>query len=222
LATVDIGAYEYPLNLGKAKTSYLVESPISLSGVVVTALMPELGCIYVERADRSSGIRIDTSKSFRISDELNVCGTIRSDEQNGECYIATTDAWPKVVTSTTPLLPFYLSNNSLGRDALGLQPGILGGQGLNNIGLWVKVCGHVTQEDPDKKYFYIDDGSRLSDGTGTSGTDNIGVRVLADGRSFTTGQMLAVTGISTCFRQEDGRIVKLLRVAGSDKIQILQ
>jgi len=64
----------------------------------------------------------------------------------------------------------------------------------------VTVCGVVTQRQTiDSLYFYIDDGKGLLDGTTTVGVANVGVRVMADPNSLTTGSHVAVKGIASCF-----------------------
>jgi hypothetical protein len=84
-------------------------------------------------------------------------------------------------------------------------------KGLNNIGLLVKVSGKVTQISSAGAYFYIDDGSGITDGTLTGSIANVGVRIPVDGRSYTAGRFLTITGISSCFSQPDGKIRKLVR-----------
>jgi hypothetical protein len=79
-------------------------------------------------------------------------------------------------------------------------PGVVGGIGPNNIGLYVTAYGLVTQrQTTDPKCFYIDDGSGLLDGTTTGGVDNVGVRVVADPASYAAGSYVTVKGIVSCF-----------------------
>ncbi|MEN6370979.1 MAG: hypothetical protein ABFD64_03115 [Armatimonadota bacterium] len=110
-----------------------------------------------------------------------------------------------VALAETPS-PLAMTNKTLGGGQLNAYtPGVEGGMGLNNIGLLVKTCGVVTYCDDTNKFFYINDGSGLKDGTQKlDGTDVIGVRVsykdLAPNVSFThptQGAWVTITGISS-------------------------
>ncbi len=102
--------------------------------------------------------------------------------------------------------PFLLDVSGTGLLGLGgtalnaYTPGVLGGTGPNTVGLLVRIWGQVTQRDTTGlSYFYIDDGSGLMDGTTTGGEDNVGVRVLADPTSYSTGSYVIVTGVVSLF-----------------------
>ena len=59
--------------------------------------------------------------------------------------------------------------------------GFENGTGIYTIGLLIKTWGKVTYRDPNGKFFYIDDGSKLWDGTKDSSNHNVlGVRVSID------------------------------------------
>ncbi len=96
--------------------------------------------------------------------------------------------------------PLALPNRSVGGGALNqYTPGVEGGQGLNNIGLLIKTWGKVTYRDPGGAFFYIDDGSKLFDGSGY-----VGLRVactnLAPGNTITPpleNRYVVVVGISS-------------------------
>jgi hypothetical protein len=166
---------------------------------------------------------------------LNVVGTVQTDPVSGERYIAATDPSPNLLRYSPVLRPFGLVTRALGGGPLGTQEGVWGwtlspkpgdpvyelrqAAGLNNIGLLVKVCGKVTTIDPEGAYFYINDGSGLRDGTKTLGVENIGLRVSSDGTQLLTGQWLQLTGISSCFRDGEGKLLRLLRVASSVDIR---
>jgi hypothetical protein len=62
------------------------------------------------------------------------------------------------------------------------------------VGLLVRVSGKVTQSATG--YFYVDDGCGLKDGTKTSTTDNVGVRIKVSAPSgVVAGKYVVVTGI---------------------------
>ena len=102
--------------------------------------------------------------------------------------------------------PLAMNNKTLGGGSLNAHtPGVTDGAGLNNIGLLVKTWGKVTYTDDENKFFYIDDGSGIKDGTLTpDGTPVVGIRVsykdLAPEVTFQrpdVGTWVTVTGISS-------------------------
>lgn len=96
-------------------------------------------------------------------------------------FVAFILACALVGTATaTTITPIAMSNRSLGgKDLNEYTFGVVGALGPNNVGLLVKTWGKVTWVDATAQYFYVDDGSGLSDGTRR--TDNnllvFGVRV---------------------------------------------
>jgi hypothetical protein len=196
---------------------------VRVEGKVVTAKFP--GFFYIEDSDRAGGIRVDSAASFNVGDKASVYGSAQTNA-NGERYIA---AFGAIKSGTGSLSPLAVTNRALGGGRFGPQEAVWswswqldqGGNPVyvwtastetNNIGLLVKVFGKVTQIDTSGQYFYIDDGSKLSDATQTNGVDNTGVRVASDGRSYTQGKFLAITGASSCFKGADGKLRRLLRV----------
>lgn len=134
------------------------------------------------------------------------------------------------VTLTTPLpaadtpqepKPICLCNRALGGGQLNSNtPGITDGIGVNNIGLLVKTWGTVTYVDTIQKFFYIDDGSKLSDKCGITAATGIRVSYegLAQDNTFsppTQGQFVVITGISSTTQvqpaQGTTRIITTLR-----------
>jgi hypothetical protein len=174
-------------------------------------------------------------ESWKKVIDVNLTGVFKTDPITSERFVQASSIQTRVAGSTNTLSPLFLAGSSIGGSSLGLQDGVWSkdwvrqtdntlqlvwsaSQGLNNVGLLVKVCGKITQIDPAGQYFYIDDGSNLRDGSKTSEDDNVGIRVVADGRSFQRGQMFAVTGISSCFKAEDGKLLRLLRVESQEDI----
>ncbi|MDO8630574.1 MAG: choice-of-anchor Q domain-containing protein, partial [Phycisphaerales bacterium] len=94
-AICDIGAYEYPLNLGAAKRTYPDGHPVALGGVSVTAVFAADGRIYVERTDRTSGVRVDTTETFSIGQVVNLSGALQTDPIAGERYALASPPWPQ-------------------------------------------------------------------------------------------------------------------------------
>ena len=82
--------------------------------------------------------------------------------------------------------------------------------GLNNVGLFVRTSGRVTEVDASSREFTISDGSSRSP-----------VEVWApEGALPSVGQMAVVTGASSC-RKTDTAIVAVVRVAGPSDISVL-
>lgn len=63
-------------------------SPITIGGVSVTAVFPGLDRIYVEKSDRSGGIRVDIPGSYTEGAVVSLTGTVRTDPATRERYIA--------------------------------------------------------------------------------------------------------------------------------------
>lgn len=176
-----------------------------VSGRIVTLGDPSHeGAFYIEEADRFAGIRVEGSMLPTEGDMVSVSGLMTT--LGGERSLVGADV--HVISSSNPVPPALgMTNLRLGGSPVGLlTPGVNGGRGLNNIGLLVRVWGKVTQIGDD--YLYIDDGSKLKDGTLTGEEENIGVRVICDPTGHNEGDFLIVTGISSCFETPSGQIAK--------------
>jgi len=90
----------------------------------------------------------------------------------------------------------------------------MGAHGLNNIGLLVRTWGKVTLAG--RGWFYLDDGSSVSDGSGV-----IGIYVDAPSMSVpANGSYATVTGISSCDLYL-GNVVNTLRPRSQDDITVV-
>lgn len=207
-----------PNDLGKSLSD---GSRVSFQSLVVTASFPALGFIYLEKQDKCTGIRVNTTKAFSEGQLVGVNGTIQTDPSNSERYVAADANSPSLSGGTLAVHSNQTSNRALGGGKFGLQLGITGANGLNNFGLLVKTWGKVTQIDPGGTYFYVDDGSGVSDGTTTDGATNVGIRVSFGGKPCSKGQFVAVTGISSCFKTTNGKIARLVRVRSAGDIKVL-
>lgn len=165
---------------------------------------------YVEEADRSCGIRVHTLSPHGLqpNDIVTVVGALQDD--NGELIVGDAAA-TKVSTGTAPSA-LTLPVRSMGGGDCGVQGGIAGGAGVNNVGLLVKVCGRV--KTVGSGYFYLDDGSAVNDGTGSG----LGVRVISSS-AVSPNDFVAVTGASACVNAS-GNLIRLLRAKQVDTIPL--
>lgn len=215
-------------------------SYVKIQNLVTSCGKTDLGtCFYLEQADRSAGLKISTQNAGNLPDFapaqlMTVTGLMAT--VDGERAISLPEL--TVGSKTDTILPVGLNLKAIGggncglqkavwnwasiKDTTGIQNVWKASNGLSNIGLLVKIAGKVTQIDPAGKYFYINDGSSLKDNTLTGQTANIGVRVAANPAGYTTGQMLVVTGISSCTLGQDGNPIRLIRVSNTSDIKPLQ
>jgi hypothetical protein len=98
-----------------------------------------------------------------------------------------------------------MTNRFLGGERLNaFTDGVTGGVGANNVGLLIALCGKVTQIGDG--YLYVNDGTDLRDCTLTGEEENVGVRVNCDSVGYRAGDILEVTGVSSCFEASPGHI----------------
>lgn len=130
--------------------------------------------IYIQEPGRTSGIRVDGVFAVLPGSIVTVIGT--PELELSEACLANA-ALLNAERGEEPK-PLLVSNMAMGGGACGNQPGfanIVGNKnkyaaGLSPIGVLVKTAGMVTYVDPPPERFaYIDDGSRLSDGSGCLG-----------------------------------------------------
>lgn len=136
----------------------VVEAKTQDDGTLVEMANPVVvgvfdGFFYVEDADRTSGIKIVGSQSVSVGDVVTVKGELGT--ADNERYI-TADSVQ--VTGTGQVKALGLNGRAFG-----------GGVGLSNIGLLTTLCGTVTAVSSDQTYCYVDDGSGVSNETGTTG-----------------------------------------------------
>ncbi|MDO8588701.1 MAG: glycoside hydrolase family 9 protein [Armatimonadota bacterium] len=170
----------------------------AIRGKVISAAFP--GYFYIQEPGGYYGLKALSSTSVTPGNYVDVAGLMKG--AGAERYI---DCTGNVVTLTTPgpgVPPsVVMTNASVGGAALGTYaPAVVGAIGPHNIGSAATVYGRVTQrKTTDPKYFYIDDGCGIRDGTTTDGAENVGVRVIADPASYPADCYVAVTGIASCF-----------------------
>ena len=155
--------------------------------------------LYIEEANRVSGIRVESDASVSVGQTVTVFGVMGL--ANG-CERAILS--PKVVTGAagTSITPLLMIGGAVGGSGFnGSTPGITDGIGLNNIGLLVRVTGAVGAIDTDG--FYLVDGSKIA---GESGIDGIKVWT---GSSGSPGTFVKVTGVVSC-RASGGKVYPVI------------
>jgi hypothetical protein len=184
------------------------EQGVKCSGQTVTASTAEMGgsSFYMQEINGTSGIRVIWNGPVAEGDVVSVLGTLATD--NGERTIRATsvDVINKLLT---PLSPRGMLNRSVGGGDIGRSTkGVTGGVGLRNIGLLISTWGRTTYVGGDgEDYLYIDDGSRLNDGSG-----HIGLKIRCGKVSKPPlGALVRVTGISSC-EDATGKVIPLVRV----------
>lgn len=212
-----------PAYLAVGPTTLLKDLKKSIDGTsVILKAMVSTGAfgdsLYIEDTNRSCGIRVDKpGHGLTPGILIDVAGSVKTSSDQ-ERYIEATVLSTK---GTGKIKSLGMNNRSLGGVDLltgGIgQKGVKDGRGPNNIGLLVTVFGKVTQIDWSGSYFYIDDGSKLRDGSryyiGHYSYDCIGIRVAGEGRMYSTGQYVSVTGISTCAMTSSGLIRQIKPLA---------
>ena len=125
--------------------------------------------------------------------------------------------------------PLAMTNKAIACGDIAGTPtkGFENGKGLYTIGLLVKTWGKVTYRDPAGKFFYIDDGSRLMDGTNNN---ILGIRVsidnLAGGNSIampaTNVVYVSVVGVISTFMDSNSKIRPNIRPRNQPDVVTLQ
>ncbi len=186
----------------------------SIADAVVSAVFD--GHFYAEEADRSSGIRVDhPAQGLIVGQRVRVEGAMGTNA-NGERFIAANSI---AAAGSGEVEPLHVTGKTLGGGDFGQPPngqqGITGSFGLNNIGLLVATSGRVSAPRVPSGWFYIDDGSGVSDGTGIPG-------IYVDAGGLLTppqGSFATVTGVSSC-EWFEGRLVNVLRARTKDDIRV--
>ncbi len=207
-------------SLAVSPTITIIETPLTVSaakgyadGRVVRItdkiLSAKIGSVsWVQEFDRSSAIRVNAATTSVLGSRMTVTGkllTVDGERTLDEAIMGETG-------TPLPLESLLLRNGVLGGASLNLYtPGIMDGVGTNNIGLLVTTFGSVTFAGDG--FFYVDDGSALDDGSG-----HRGLKVLAAGYTFPSTGFVKVTGISSCEKDSDGHVIRLLRVRKQEDI----
>lgn len=199
---------------------------VRLYASVVTAGNDRLyRMFYVEDMNRSAAIKVNVGSNPNIlvseGDLVDVCGVIKT--TNRERYVD----FPEVIVrfpNAFRVMPYFIGNRYIGGEVVDTL-----GYGADNISLLVRTCGRVTYVDKTAppRFFYIDDGSGVTDGQVLGGQLVKGLRVwisnLAPGNVIippSVGDYVAVTGICTTYAAL-GKIFSQVRPRSQADIVVL-
>jgi len=201
------------------------ESLVTVTDKIVTAIF-DVDFFYIEDPDRQSGIRcykhVDgiTYTGVQVGDRVDVSGVVRNLTLDGSYYtgerfiFAQTGSVAVVQSPGTPLEPLFMTNKALGGGDLGVAPdyqqGVANGVGLNNIGLFIKTTGKVSQVDTSftPATFVVDDGSGV-----------LTVAIMAmGGTPPENGDDVQITGISSCFKNFENLLDRNILVTDWQKV----
>lgn len=162
------------------------DTRVWLTDKAVTRSRNDLEVAWLEETDRSAGVRVSADSLLHQGQLVTLSGTLSTEAATR--HLAIDDLTPE--EQTAQVRPLFMNQETIGGgDRNQYTPGITGAAGLNNVGMLVTTCGRVTNIGPD--FFYIEDGSKLHDGTG-----NQGLRVFSQNLPpVFPGQYLLVTGL---------------------------
>lgn len=197
---------------------------VSLSSEVVTS--DSNGLYIQEIGGPPAGIKVQTALTLTTGTPVALLGQMGTTD--GERVLNATMVLP--LSTAGSASPLAIKTSDLGGTVFGLQPAVmeyrrvkengvwvrrlLPVNGLNNLGVLVKVAGKVTAVGSD--YFYIDDGCGCDDDSG-----NRGVRVICGSLDKpTVGDMLILTGTSSSY-YERGQTWRAIVLSSVSNIQPL-
>ena len=116
--------------------------PVDLPGdKIVTAAWPTQGRLYIEEADRSSGIKVESDAIPLVGSLVAVAGTVGT-TSDGERFIRAQTVTPGDPAEVPGALG--MTNRQLGGGRFGLQVGMSDtGAGTNTVGLLCRIWGKV-------------------------------------------------------------------------------
>ncbi len=243
-------------NLGASKNEFGDGTRVACTGLIISETFFDTSTgtnvFYAQTEDRSSGIKVylprTMSPTFAQGDVVNISGMLGSDSETyTDTGGGTATTWGdriinaveviKTGTAGVPRPLCLINKNVVGAwSSNWFQNGAWVGNGLNNLGLYITVTGKVTYVSESAgsiRYFYIDDGSGLMDGTthdsGGVPEPNVGLRIAAPSwltntapTGFGVGKSVSVTGCSALelvgLGGDNG--VPAVRIAGMDRVVI--
>ncbi len=179
---------------------------LAIRGKVVTAVAS--GAFWLEEQDRSAAIKVVSTAGVAKGNTVSVAGVLGT---SGTQRALVGDVVANSGGSGPVPDPLGMACSSLGGASVNaLTPGVTGGVSSYNVGMLVRCWGNVTYSNsssPNDRFFYIDDGSRLSDGSG-----HAGVKVRCGSAAPPASGMVVVTGVVTT-EQAGGKVVPVIASA---------
>jgi len=204
----DLPVPQVPPSIGAAKA--LPDGTyVSIAGRIATTSATDFtGFFNIEEEDRSSGIRVTVSAAvpgLLRGKTVNVIGTLGTTPEGERCI---TGPIVIIVSSHVPLAPLGMPNRSVGGSNWGVPPlgqyGVLGGTGLNNVGLLITTWGRVVEKGMG--YILITDGSGDAVRVSTAGLSTIP----------DVDDYISVIGISSLYKPALDRLRHVLPRGNSD------
>ncbi len=184
---------------------------VSLANKPVTVVGADF--FYIEEPNRTCGIRVYAPyHSLQPGMTAQVSGRVSVNNNTGERFISAISLSKDGYGAVYPLA---LNCRSVGgadwhydSETGQGQRGVTGGEGTNNIGLLVTVCGKVSSVNTNQRSFFISDGSTMPSGSL--------VKVLAPAivQLPDEQQFVSVVGVVSC--QKDGEnVFPIIRMIGA-------
>ena len=173
-----------------------------LSGKSVSGVVG--GAFWIEETNRSAAIKVVWSGTPVTQDHgVDVTGVL--DSSSGQRVLVASSVTDKgALTDENKIKAITVVERAAGGKAVNTDtPSITSGTGLYNIGMLVRIAGNVTGSGSD--FFYLDDGSGLTDG------ENAGIKVLCGSVTPPTEGTKTVTGLVGV---SSGKPVLIIRGAG--------
>ncbi len=195
---------------------------IGVPSAVASMNYGELGNeLYLQSEDRSNGFKTVVSNVYGQIEEGTIAVVVGTVNNTGnEWQLNEAKVWS--IGSVGAPEPLFASNRNIG-GATVVKGGarineVSGASGLNNVGLLMQTSGIVTGRNTTDLFFYIDDGSRVWDGSGY-----YGIRVECPPsatRMPALGQKVVVFGISSVSAVGTQK-VRTLKIRRQSDIQII-
>jgi hypothetical protein len=175
-----------------------------LTDKVVTGIVGN--AFWIEETDRSAAIKVIWNGTMPTKDnKVIVSGVL--DSSSGQRVLNASSVTDN--GAATAIKPLGVVERSAGGAGINANtPSITDGKGLYNIGTLVRIAGTAGDSsisDPNNKFFYLDDGSGLTDGA------TAGIKVLCGSIAPATSGNKTVTGLVGVV---GGKPVIIIRGAG--------
>ena len=171
-----------------------------LTDKVVTGVVG--GAFWIEERDRSAAIKVVYSGTVNQNQRVDVTGVL--DSSSGQRVLVASSVTEFGFGAPVLIKPLVVVERAMGGKGINADtPAIVNGSGLYNIGMLVRIAGSVGFAGAN--FFYLDDGSGLTDGA------NMGIKVLCGAVTPPASGTKTVTGLVGV---EGGKPVLIIRGIG--------